>query len=81
MPHARNRDGTSRKCPGEGGESGRIVHLNFEDERIKSVSVDELHLIAEAHAELFPEFARAKCWYFLDELQNVEGWETYALKR
>ena len=57
---------------------GRIVHLNFEDERIKSITVDQLHLIGEAHAELFPEFAQEKIWYFLDELQNVEGWEAYA---
>ena len=57
---------------------GRIVHLNFEDERIKTIAVDQLHLIGEAHAELFPEFAQEKIWYFLDELQNVKGWEAYA---
>ena len=57
---------------------GRIVHLNFEDERIKTITVDRLHLIGEAHAELFPEFAQEKIWYFLDELQNVKGWEAYA---
>ena len=57
---------------------GRIVHINFEDERIKSITVDQLHLIGEAHAELFPQFAQEKSWYFLDELQNVEGWEAYA---
>ncbi len=57
---------------------GRIVHLNFEDERIKTITVDQLHLIGEVHAELFPEFAQEKIWYFLDELQNVEGWEAYA---
>lgn len=62
----------------EGIESGRIVHLNFEDERIKSIKLDQLHLIGEVHAELFPKFAHGKCWYFLDELQNVEGWEAYA---
>ena len=57
---------------------GRIVHLNFEDERIKTITVDQLHLIGEAHAELFPEFAQEKIWCFLDELQNVKGWEAYA---
>ena len=57
---------------------GRIVHLNFEDERIKTITVEQLHLIGEAHAELFPEFAQEKIWYFLDELQNVNGWEAYA---
>lgn len=62
----------------EGIEPGRIVHLNFEDERIKSITLNQLQLIGEVHAELFPEFAHEKCWYFLDELQNVDGWEAYA---
>ena len=57
---------------------GRIVHLNFEDDRIKSMRLEDLQLINEIHAELFPEYAHEKCWYFLDELQNVEGWEAYA---
>ena len=62
----------------DGVELGRIVHLNFEDERLKHMTVDDLHLINEVHAELHPECAKQKCWYFLDELQAVEGWEAYA---
>ena len=61
-----------------GVAQGRIVHLNFEDDRIKKIKMEELRFINEVHAELFPEYAREKCWYFLDELQNVEGWEAYA---
>ncbi|MBQ6141497.1 MAG: ATP-binding protein [Kiritimatiellae bacterium] len=57
---------------------GRIVHLNFEDDRIKNIRLEELQLINEVHAELFPEHAHEACWYFLDELQNVGGWEAYA---
>ena len=57
---------------------GRIVHVNFEDERLSRLTLDDLHLIGEIHAELCPEFADDKIWYFLDELQNVEGWEAYA---
>lgn len=62
----------------DGVELRRIVHLNFEDERLKHMTVDDLHLINEVHAELHPECAKQKCWYFLDELQAVEGWEAYA---
>ena len=57
---------------------GRIVHLNFEDDRLKAIRLEDLQLIKEVHAEIFPEYANEKCWYFLDELQNVEGWEAYA---
>ena len=63
----------------EGGVPlGRIVHVNFEDERLSRLTLDDLHLIGEIHAELCPEFADDKIWYFLDELQNVKGWEAYA---
>ena len=62
----------------KGVELGRIIHLNFEDDRLRGMTVDRLHLIEEAHAELYPEFARAKKWFFLDELQDIVGWESYA---
>ena len=57
---------------------GRIVHVNFEDERLSGLTVDDLHLIGEIHAELYPGLSDVKTWYFLDELQNVRGWESYA---
>ena len=57
---------------------GRIVHVNFEDERLSGLTIDDLHLIGEIHAELYPGFSDVKTWYFLDELQNVRGWESYA---
>ena len=62
----------------EGISLGRIVHVNFEDERLRRLTVDDLHLIGEIHAELYPEYADETCWYFLDELQRVDGWEAYA---
>lgn len=62
----------------EGIPLGRIVHLNFEDGRLRCLAANELSLINEIHVELFPEYADEKCWYFLDELQNVKGWESYA---
>ncbi|MBR6462713.1 ATP-binding protein [bacterium] len=57
---------------------GCIVHINFEDDRLRDLKVSDLRLIDEIHAELYPEYSKEKCWYFLDELQKVEGWETYA---
>lgn len=56
----------------------RIVYLNFDDERLRNIKVDDLHLIGEIHAKMYPEASRKLCWYFLDELQDVEGWELYA---
>ena len=62
----------------EGVPLGRIVHVNFDDERLSHLTCDDLHLIGELHAELQPGFSDDKVWYFLDELQNVKGWESYA---
>ena len=62
----------------EGIPLERIVHINFEDNRLSKLMLDDLNLIGEIHAELCPEFADDKIWYFLDELQNVDGWESYA---
>lgn len=56
----------------------RIVYVNFDDERLNKLKLEDLHLVGDVHAELFPSAARQKCWYFLDELQDVEGWELYA---
>ena len=56
---------------------GRIIHVNFEDERLAQLTVEHLRLIGEIHAEIFPEHAHDVCWYFLDEIQNVDGWESY----
>lgn len=62
----------------EGIELERIVQINFDDERLRGLKVDDLHLIGEVHAEMFPDAAAEQCWYFLDELQNIDGWEKYA---
>ena len=62
----------------DGVPLGRIVHVNFEDGRLQHLMLEDLSLINEIHAELFPEYADEKCWYFLDELQTVRGWEAYA---
>ena len=56
----------------------RIVHVNFDDDRLKGMKLEHLRLIGDIHAELYPEAAKEKCWYFLDELQDVREWELYA---
>ncbi len=61
-----------------GVDPHRLVYINFEDDRLKRATLEDLHLIGELHAAMFPEAARQMCWYFLDELQTIDGWELYA---
>ena len=56
----------------------RIVHVNFDDDRLKGVRLEHLRLIGDIHAEIYPDAAKERCWYFLDELQDINGWELYA---
>lgn len=51
-----------------------ILFINFEDERITDIKKEDLHLIIEAYRELFNH----QPIIFLDEIQNVDGWEHFA---
>ena len=56
----------------------RMVHINFDDERLAAMTVADLHWVVDLHAEMFPDAADERCYYFLDELQDVTGWERFA---
>ena len=51
-----------------------IVYINFDDERISDMQKDELDLILQAHRTLSDH----QPILFLDEIQNVDGWEHFA---
>lgn len=53
-----------------------ILYLNFEDERF-DFSSKNLKLIIEAYGELYPNLDFSKCYFFFDEIQNVENWEKF----
>lgn len=59
---------------GQGHRKEEILFVNFEDERITDIKKEELHLIIESYRELFGYDPIV----FLDEIQNVEGWEHFA---
>ena len=61
----------------QGIERERLLYLNFEDDRLYPVGADELDLILRAHRELFPAAADQRRYLFLDEVQNIAGWERY----
>jgi uncharacterized protein len=51
-----------------------ILYINFEDERLIGMNVSGLDMILESYKELFTE----KPFIFLDEIQNIEGWQKFA---
>ena len=56
----------------------RLLYFNFEDERLGNMAADQLRLIPETHARLFPQPADEPVTLFLDEIQTVPGWEMFA---
>lgn len=58
----------------EGHDISEILFINFEDERISDMKKEDLHLLLEAYRELYSH----QPIIFLDEIQNIEGWEHFA---
>ena len=56
-----------------GVDRRQIVYLNFEDDRLLPIKTRELDLILQAHADLYPEFARKPWWIALSSETN-SGW-------
>lgn len=55
----------------------RLLHLDFEDERLAGMQAEHLQLIEETFYQRHPESHGLECWYFFDEIQNVPGWEKF----
>lgn len=53
----------------------QIVYVNFEDERLLEMTADDLNTILEIGLEL--SGTDNKPYLFLDEIQNIEGWEKF----
>jgi uncharacterized protein len=69
---------TMHRLIAEGLDRRQIVYLTFEDDRLAPVTASELDLVLRCHRELFPEIAGRHAYLFLDEVQNVPGWESWA---
>lgn len=53
-----------------------ILYLNFEDERL-DLKASGLDSILQAYQELYPDRPWKDCYFFFDEIQNIEGWEKF----
>lgn len=57
-----------------GTEWNQIIYINFEDERLSEFTLKDFNDILLVASEL----SEKKSYFFLDEIQNVEGWEQFA---
>jgi uncharacterized protein len=68
---------TIRRLAEEGVERRRIVYLNFEDDRLHPIHAEELDLVLRCVHELYPDTLGQLIYLFLDEVQNLPGWERW----
>jgi len=54
-----------------------IVYINFEDDRLYPIALKDLDALVQAYYELYPQKREEKVYFFLDEVQTIEGWEKF----
>lgn len=64
-----------RQLQANGLPLSQIVYVNFEDERLLEMTADDLNTILEIGLEI--SGIDTKPYLFLDEIQNVVGWEKF----
>lgn len=57
-----------------GHDISEIVYINFDDERLYGMRVEDFDLILQAYSSMYSY----KPILFFDEIQNIEGWEHFA---
>lgn len=64
-----------QKLLSSGTPLSQIVYVNFEDERLLEMTADDLNSVLEIGIEL--SGTDRKPYLFLDEIQNIDGWEKF----
>lgn len=57
-----------------GADWNQIIYINFEDERLSEFTLNDFNDILSVASEI----SGKKPYFFLDEIQNIEGWEKFA---
>jgi predicted AAA+ superfamily ATPase len=60
-----------------GVERSQLLYLNLEDERLLGMEVSDMRYILDTYHRLFPEHLDRRSYLFLDEIQCIDGWESF----
>ena len=66
-----------RELLDSGTDRNQILYLNFEDDRLSGLQLKDCQNILDAYYSLYPDNRKKECWFFFDEVQNVDGWERF----
>lgn len=63
----------------QGTDRTGLLYFSFEDERLANMTAADMNLVVEEYYRLHPEWRdQRKTVFFLDEIQEVPGWEAFA---
>ncbi|MEI8138527.1 MAG: ATP-binding protein [bacterium] len=60
-----------------GTPKDRLLYLNFEDDRLLPMKIEDMDGILAAYFRRYPENKEHSCTFFFDEIQAVPGWEHF----
>jgi predicted AAA+ superfamily ATPase len=58
----------------QGIQKEQILFVDFEDDRLLPMSMKEMGQLLDEFYSIYPENHHKKCYFFLDEVQNIEDW-------
>jgi len=65
---------TMRDFISQGVPIDHLLYLNFEDDRLLPIDHKKMGEMVDALYTIQPDLHNHRCYLFLDEVQNVEGW-------
>jgi len=57
--------------------ANRLVYINFEDDRLFPLTLEDMDAMLQAYYEMLPANRNEQVWFFLDEVQEVPNWEKF----
>lgn len=57
-----------------------ILWIGFDDERLRSMTSDDLDEVISSYMEMYPDILVKNVHMFFDEIQIIEGWEYFILR-
>ena len=58
-------------------EHNRIVYVNFEDDRLFPLRLEDMDALVKGYYELFPKNKDQLVYFFFDEIQEIKNWEKF----
>ena len=68
------------KLLASGVKREQILWVNFDDERLDRMPVEELDEVLQAYREMYPDIELKDVYMFFDEIQNIDGWDLFVLR-